>query len=108
MVYNRRAKDDHRLKPENRWIVVEGVREGVVDAESFKMVQKILKDNAKQTRRPKQHYPLSGKVMCPHCGGKLTGKTHHKDGKVYRYYVIPTPSLHGDRFCAGIFSPKCI
>ena len=69
---------------------LEGIIPAIVSADTWKRVQKRMKDNRKinAANSAKAEYMLSGLIECGQCGGTYTGRTS-TNGKGYKtqYYV---------------------
>ena len=71
----------------------------IIDDELFEKVQRILARYAAAPSRGKaiEEYLLSDKLLCGHCGNKMTGvSSTSKSGKIHHYYK-----------CAGTTKGKC-
>lgn len=59
-------------RPENEWIVVEGVNEPIVSKEEFEKANLVIRQAKKPDYIISQNYPLKGKVRCGNCRQCLT------------------------------------
>lgn len=80
-------KPDHKNpkvitnKGERQQYYVKNHHPPIIDRKTFQKAQKILKINAKRYGRrskPKKSYPLSGKLVCSHCGRFYHTRNRHK------------------------------
>jgi hypothetical protein len=85
-------KDQGRLKPWQRYAVVDAAWPAIVDDEIYFNVQNIIEDN-KARERSRLHgtksriFLASGLLKCGQCAGTLVGSSAHGRNKVHRYYV---------------------
>ncbi|MED4448785.1 recombinase family protein [Cytobacillus firmus] len=57
---------------EKKQYLIEDHHEAIIDKQTFKMAQLMLKKRAKpNNRREKKQYPLSSRIVCGKCGGNL-------------------------------------
>lgn len=77
--YRRRPKTSRKLRKRSEWIPIKVP--AIIDRETFKMAQEILKRNHK-VRRAKSEYLLSGLVKCGDCNSTYSGEKCHN----YRFY----------------------
>lgn len=57
---------------EKKQYLIEDHHEAIIDKQTFKMAQLMLKKRAKPNkRREKKQYPLSSRIVCGKCGGNL-------------------------------------
>ena len=75
MVQGRFKKASYKSKkllrtPESDWIRVENCHEPIIDMDTWNAVQERRKSKRRPTKQGK-HHPLSGKIYCGKCGGKL-------------------------------------
>ena len=101
-VYGRHSKGDTRLRPKEEWTVVPGMREPLVETESFDAAQALM-DKAAPDRecRSPQVYLLSGLVRCGKCLSPMCGSSQRRNGKVYRYYKCNSYQHRGKDVCTG-------
>lgn len=59
-------------RPENEWIVVEGVNEPIVSKEEYEKANLVIRQAKKPDYFISQNYPLKGKVRCGNCRQCLT------------------------------------
>lgn len=72
---------------EENVIRVEGGMPKIVDKESFLKVQRILAQRVHRSpSNTKEHYLLSGKIVCGECGKSYQGWKKCKEGEDYVYY----------------------
>jgi len=61
-----------RNKGEKKQYLIEDHHDPIIDKQTFKMAQLMLKKRAKPNkRRSKKQYPLSSRIVCGKCGGNL-------------------------------------
>ncbi|OMF59366.1 hypothetical protein BK139_13270 [Paenibacillus sp. FSL R5-0490] len=61
-----------RNRGEKSQYLIEDHHEGIIDKQTFKTAQLMLKKRAKPNkRRDKKQYPLSSRIVCGKCGGNL-------------------------------------
>ncbi len=75
--------------------VVDGIHEAIVPAASFYKVQDIIagrkRSFPKQTKCQPEELPLRGFLVCPECGGSLTGSSSKGYNGIYYYYHCQPP-----------------
>jgi hypothetical protein len=71
-------------RPEEEWIIFESHHEPIIDAETFELVQKLIVTRRRITKQTGQSTPLSGLIVCPDCGSKLTIASFSGS---YHYYI---------------------
>ena len=80
-------------------IVVEGIHDVIIDAETFERVQRKQAERSTTGQKPRHNrYVLSGVLRCGHCGGTLAGKGYHGK-KVPRYYACVTGATRPGACC---------
>lgn len=71
--------------------------EAYIDAETFDRMQGMIKRN-KRDNNIQRDYIFGGLIICPHCGNKLRGTTHHSWSKgtkyIYKAYRCQSQRLH--------------
>ncbi|MBC5992713.1 recombinase family protein [Pontibacter sp. SD6] len=83
-----KAKDN---EPE---LTVTAIHEPIIDETLYNKVQEQLKRRVKRKAKPKKlvaELPLRGNLICPDCGGNLTGSASKGSGGVYQYYHCQSP-----------------
>lgn len=87
-----------RDNPEEEWIVVPDAHEALIPKEEWKAVQLALqmrsKSSVKSSRGVNRCYPLSGIMVCGHCGAPMQGFCPGK-----RRYICSTRRKHGKSQC---------
>ena len=78
-----------RRRPEDRWFVVHGTHEPLVDPEEFDRAQSLMKVDARADVHGDVH-PLAGLVRCAECGRALSRRRVRHAYGVYEYYICPT------------------
>ncbi|MDR2670622.1 MAG: recombinase family protein [Oscillospiraceae bacterium] len=95
MVQGRTRKINHKLKkcqklPPSEWTVVAGTHEPIVDADTFRLVQRMIRSRA-GTRRRTHDFLLKGLVFCLECGRPLGVLPRTlADGRQVLYFVCRT------------------
>jgi site-specific DNA recombinase len=92
-----------RRKPKEDVIAVEGAHEGIIEPNLFIRVQAKLADRERKPSHRTRHfdYPLTGLIVCGHCGKPMCGNSLRADNRtgeqVYRYqqYVCATYAGYG-------------
>ncbi len=90
------------LAPEDEAIVVPDAHHAMISRELFEKVQEQLRQrklaDPKNRQPPNARYPLTGIVVCGHCGGPLI---HHGRNleKGYQYYTCANKFRKGKAFC---------
>lgn len=90
------------LLPESEGLVVENAHEPIISQELFDKVQTILQsrktNNLKKRQPPNSRYPLTGLLVCGHCGGPMI---HHgrNPEKGYQYYTCANKIRKGKAVC---------
>lgn len=93
MVQGRYKKASYKSKkllrrPESEWIKIENCHEPIIDLDTWNAVQEQRKIKRRATRTGRQH-PLSGKVYCGKCGGRLILGSKASNGQ-QSYYSCST------------------
>lgn len=89
--------------PRDEWVVVPKTHEGIIDAEAFERVQKLLSARARGGGKGVIN-PLAGKVFCGICGSSMeqTGSGYSpKNGGVPRKYFRCRMSQRDRTRCTG-------
>lgn len=68
-------------QPAEEWLVCEGTHVPLVDQETFDKVQAVLKAARRGRRHEAGRFPLSGLLVCGHCGRRLCGVTLRRPRK---------------------------
>ncbi len=87
----------NKPRPKDKWYIVKGTHDAIIDKELWDKVQNILKENSKPYIKGKTGL-FSGKVFCKNCGSKMIssksrGKSYYKCSKHY----------HSKENCIGAF-----
>lgn len=88
--------------PREQWIVVPGTHPGIIDRQTFELVQQRLHSRARSGTAGRIH-PLAGRVVCGLCGRVMeqTASGHSgKDGTRLRYFRCRT-ALRDKNLCPG-------
>lgn len=95
-VYNRAVSKDsrgkrnnHRSKPDDQVIRIDGGVPEIITREEFQTVQELLKKRSRSKRGRTDTgnvYLLTGKVYCGICGGKYCGNSQYSGRKKTLYY----------------------
>lgn len=85
-------KDQSRLKPWQRYSIVEASWPAIVSEETFNAVQEVIQENKEKERNrlstsERRIFIASQLLKCSECGGTLVGSSAHGRNKVHRYYV---------------------
>jgi DNA invertase Pin-like site-specific DNA recombinase/adenylate kinase family enzyme len=84
--------------PKDEWIVIPDAHESLISREAWEAVQLALemrsKSSVKSGRGPNRDYPLSGIMVCGHCGAPMSGMCVGK-----RRYICSTRRKHGKGQC---------
>ena len=81
-------------KDESEWIRVEDSHEAIIDKETFLIIQKLLKMDARRSPGQDKVYPLSGYLVCADCGQSMIRKKGGSKNNTYPYYVCSGHKLH--------------
>ncbi len=71
-------------------IVIDNIIPPIISKEQWDMVQLKRKQNRRRTnlfRQNANEYLLTGKIFCGCCGGAMSGRVNHKNGRDYYYYA---------------------
>jgi len=109
LCYGKRISSKNGLKmkvrPKEKWIIVEGEHEPIIDEITFKRVQTVLKRQRKEPRRKLNDYLLTGLLKCGKCKGSMQGYSQQRvqngKQKVWSYYKCSTHQSKGDVICSG-------
>lgn len=81
-------------KDEAEWVRVEQSHEAIVDVDTFRVVQGLLKKDVRRAPARGKSYPLSGFLVCADCGQSMVRKSAVSRGKKYFYYVCSGHKAH--------------
>lgn len=100
-----------RITAEDQWIKLSAP--ALVSEETWNAVQtRLTESRTYNSGNPRQVQMLSGKTICPHCGGKTTSKYQTSNGKPYRYFVCALQKdaryQFGDKPCRGDLYPVAL
>ena len=82
--------------------MVKGEHDAIIDEQTFKRVQELLKQNGKARKsisQNKHHHLLKGLVWCSVCGSAMTPSHSHGRSKSYRYYRCTKVNHMGRTAC---------
>ena len=82
-------------RPSSEWIRVPNAHEALVQKQDFELVQHISNLDTRTAPQKDSVYLFSGVLICGCCGGRMTRKTNHSNGKEYHYYYCPTGKKNG-------------
>lgn len=82
-------------RPSSEWIRVPNAHEALVRKHDFELVQRISNLDTRTAPKKDSVYLFSGVLICGCCGGRMTRKTNHSNGKEYHYYYCPTGKKNG-------------
>lgn len=74
-------------RDKSEWIRVEQSHEAIIDADTFQVMQELLKKDIRRGPDRGKVYPLSGFLVCDDCGQSMVRKSAVSRGKKYFYYV---------------------
>jgi site-specific DNA recombinase len=76
-----------RLSPENWWVIPD-THQPIIERELFKQAQQKLQNNRQRTSpsRTRGEFPLSGLMVCSHCGSPMYGTKVRSGGINYASY----------------------
>lgn len=74
-------------KDASEWVRVEGTHEAIIDEDTFRVTQELLKKDVRRAPEKGKVYPLSGYLVCADCGQNMVRKSASSRGRKYAYYV---------------------
>ena len=74
-------------KDASEWVRVEGAHEAIIDEDTFRVTQELLKKDVRRAPEKGKVYPLSGYLVCADCGQNMVRKSASSRGRRYAYYV---------------------
>ena len=83
-------------KDESEWIRVEQSHEAIIDEDTFRVMQELLKKDVRRGPERGRVYPLSGYLVCDDCGQNMIRKSAVSRGKKYYYYVCSGHKARND------------
>ncbi len=83
-------------KDESEWIRVEQSHEAIIDEDTFRVTQELLKKDVRRGPERGRVYPLSGYLVCADCGQNMIRKSAVSGGKKYFYYVCSGHKARND------------
>lgn len=111
MCYGKRKTDldtgkTRRVKRDT-WTIVDGLQDGLISTETFKLAQEVLASTSQKPKRRNRFYPLSGLLKCGKCGRSMHGYTYIKpNGSRYSYYKCPRKRSYDNlKACRGLTIP---
>ena len=81
---------ERELKPSEDWVRVENTHEAIIDKADFDLVQRLKGLDTRTSPQSDKVYLFSGVLICGCCGGRMTRKINHSNGREYIYYYCPT------------------
>lgn len=94
--YSKR-KGRRRLAAED-WVVVPNAHPALITRAVFEQAQ-ARRDRRSQQNPRKSRHPLTGILVCGHCGSGMVCQTRNSATRVYRYYVCATAFRFGRAAC---------
>lgn len=82
--------------PKEKWYVVEGTHEAIIDKDTFDKAQALLGRNIKESKTEQSAGLFAGLVRCADCGGGMAKKSNKQNGKEYHYYRCSTVRVSKD------------
>lgn len=86
---------ERELKPSEDWVRVENTHEAIIDKADFDLVQRLKGLDTRTSPQSDKVYLFSGVLICGCCGGRMTRKVNHSNGREYIYYYCPTGKKGG-------------
>lgn len=83
-------------KDQSDWIRVEQSHEAIIDGDTFRVMQELLKKDIRRGPEKGKVYPLSGYLVCADCGQNMIRKSAMSRGKKYFYYVCSGHKARND------------
>ena len=85
--FNRRGKKIRKYIPEDDWIIVDGIHEGIIEEETFYLVQSLIGNQPRMKYPFRSENPLAGLVKCACCGYAYTlvGQAGKPQYRQYRH-----------------------
>ena len=95
MVQGRNTTVSYKIKqcraiPKEKWIIVKGTHDPIIDEETFRKVQSIFNRNTRATPDTKNLHLFAGFVRCSDCKRVMNRKTNQHPYGTYRYYRCST------------------
>lgn len=87
--------------PREKWIIVEGTHEAIIDKETFQRVQELQK---RKTRSVKANNPsglFSGMIVCADCKHAMSRSYARHGDRQFQGYVCKTYKTVGKKFCSS-------
>ena len=99
MVQGKREKISHKVDKirnirEDKWIIVEGTHEPIIDKVAFYNVQNMLKRDTRVSQKTKKLGLFAGFLRCADCGRALVKKRTNNPNNNYHYFVCRTYEMH--------------
>lgn len=102
-IENRRknGNNSHSLKSTNDVIRIKDGMPRIIEENQFIKVKEKMEKNRRMSGRYKNKYvyPLSGLIVCGHCGASYCGERRRAKGHDYFYYICSNKKNHGQ--CAA-------
>lgn len=100
ITYNKTSKLINKVIKNDSFICIPGNHDKIISKSKFQRVQEIM-NSKKQSYISHNNYILTPILICPFCGGKMTGHTGNrkKDGTFYRYYICRNYKSNGADIC---------
>ena len=108
MVQGRTVSYSHKLKkrvplPEDKWTVVEGTHEAIIDKDTYDIAQNIMAKKSRPTIRKQKTPPsvLAGFLVCGDCNSIMQRTMSTHKGKKYYHMICGTYKKLGKASCSN-------
>ncbi len=88
-----------KLLPREKWIVVQGTHEPIIDYEVFGMVQKLQKTRTRDVGSMEGNGAFSGMVYCADCKHAMSRKYARRGDRGVIGFICRTYKTQGKQFC---------
>ena len=85
-------------KAESEWVRIENSHEAIIEPQEYRVVQRLMQEDARARGNMDVVRPLAGRVFCGDCGTRAKRKCVSTKNKTYAYYACPN-SIQGGQ-CA--------
>lgn len=106
MVQGKNSKISYKIKqcvavPKEKWIVVEGTHEPIVDMETFEKAQSLFNHNIRRSSENDEVDLFAGFVKCADCGRAMGKKSNDNTNREYHYYRCETAKKTRRKVCTN-------
>ena len=80
-----------KFKANEEWMRTENAHEAIISPATFELVQKLLREDTRSTKKSETVALFAGKIFCAVCHNTMARKRTVVSGKEYLYYLCQNP-----------------